>query len=88
MQFNFWEINQVTSMSISASMDVLKILKIKNEKNEHRYWILHIRISLGTKFQLKLTIFIFWTKFSQKEHSCSEQKKMNFTIEFCSFELL
>ena len=37
MQFNFWEINQVTSMSISASMDVLKILKIKNEKNEHRY---------------------------------------------------
>ena len=25
-----------------------------------------IRISLGTKFRIKLTIFIFWTKFIQK----------------------
>ena len=28
--------------------------------------ILRIRISLRTKFQLKLTILIFWTKFAQK----------------------
>ena len=28
---------------------------------------MHIRISLGTKFQLKLTILIFWTKFAQSE---------------------
>ena len=27
---------------------------------------MHIRISLGTKFQLKLTIFEIWTKSAQK----------------------
>ena len=28
-------------------------------------WILHIWISLGTKFQVKLTILIFWVRFAQ-----------------------
>ena len=32
-------------------------LQLENGKNEH--WILHIRVSLVTKFQLKLTILIF-----------------------------
>ena len=27
------------------------------QKSGHHYWILHIQISLGTKFKLKLTIF-------------------------------
>ena len=36
-------------------------------KSEHHHEILRIRISLGTKFQLKLTILIFLTKFVQKE---------------------
>ena len=35
-------------------------------KSEHHHWILHIQISLNIMFQLKLTIFIFWTKFVQK----------------------
>ena len=30
--------------------------------------ILHIRISLGTKFQLKLIILSFWTNFTQKRY--------------------
>ena len=34
----------------------------RNGKNHHR--IVHIRISLDTKFQLKLTIFIFQTQFA------------------------
>ena len=28
---------------------------------------MHIRISLGTKFLLKMTILSFWTKFAQKK---------------------
>ena len=30
------------------------------------YWIVYIRINLGTKFQLKLIVLIYWTKFTQK----------------------
>ena len=33
---------------------------IKNRKNEHNHLILHIQISLATKFQLILTILIFF----------------------------
>ena len=51
----------------------------KSQKREHRHWMLHIRISLGTKFQLKLTVLIFWTKFAQK---------VNIMIEFCIFEIV
>ena len=39
---------------------------VKNSKSEHHLWILHIQISLGTKFLLKLTISFFWIKFAQK----------------------
>ena len=42
-----------------------------------RHWILHIRISLGTKFQLKLTNLIFWTKFAQKGCFRSKTEKLN-----------
>ena len=44
-------------------------------------------ISLGTTFQLKLTILIFWTKFVQRKHFWSKTKKVNSIIEFCIFEL-
>ena len=51
---------------------------VKNRKSYHHRWIVHIQISLGTKFQLKLTILIFWTKFAPKmvfsvENGKSEQ---------------
>ena len=36
-----------------------KILMVKNRKIEHHHFIPHIQVSLGTKFQLKLTILIF-----------------------------
>ena len=48
-------------------------------KNEHHHWIVHIRISLGTTFQLKLTIESFWTKFTQK--GCFPSKTVKTTIE-------
>ena len=33
----------------------------RKHKSDHHYWILHVQINLGTKFQFKLTISIFWT---------------------------
>ena len=40
----------------------------RKQKSEHHYWILYIWISLSTKFQVKLTVLIFWTKFALKAH--------------------
>ena len=45
-------------------------------------------ISPGTKFQLKVTILIFWTKFAQRGCFWSKTEKMKSTIEFCIFELV
>ena len=53
-----------------------RLLPIKSRKCEHHQWILHIRISLGTKFQLKLIIMTFWTKFAQKGYF---RKRKNWT---------
>ena len=56
-----------------------KVFPVKNWKSEHHHWILHIQISLGTKFQLKLTILIFLTRFTQKGFFWSETEKVNTT---------
>ena len=62
---------------------------VENTKNEHHYWILLIQISLSTNFQLKLTIVIFWTKFSLKSgYFQSKTDKIDATIEFFIFELV
>ena len=65
-----------------------KVSPVQNRKSEQRHWILHIRISLFTKFQLKLTILIFWTKFVQKGYFQSKTEKVNITIKFCIFKLV
>ena len=44
------------------------VFPVKNRKCEHRDGVLHISISIGTKFQLKLIILSFWTKFTQKRY--------------------
>ena len=49
---------------------------------------MQIRISLGTNFQLKLTILIFWTKITQKGYFWSKRKKVNIPFEFWIFELI
>ena len=51
-----------------------RVFVVKNRKCEHHHWILHIRISFGTKFQLKLTISIFRTKFAKKGFSTITHK--------------
>ena len=56
--------------------------------NEYYHWIFHIQINLGTTFQLKLTILIFWTKFTPKGYFLFKTDKMNTKVEFCKLELL
>ena len=65
LRINFWEINQVTSKWFFGQ-NLQK--RSKTKKKEHHHRISHIQNSLGTKFQLKLTILDFWTKLSQKRY--------------------
>ena len=44
-------------------------------KKQQEKAILHIQISLDTKFQLKLTTLMFWTKFAAKRYFLSKSKK-------------
>ena len=51
-----------------------RVFPVKNEKSGQHYWILHVRISVDTKFHLKLIILIFLDQiFPQK--SISSQKR-------------
>ena len=52
-----------------------KAIYNQNYRKSTSHWILHVWINLGTKFQLKLTILIFWTKFFQKGYFWSKKKK-------------
>ena len=45
-------------------------------------------ISLGTKFQLKLKILFFWTKFAQKGYFWSKIEKASITTELSIFKLV
>ena len=65
-----------------------KCVSDPKQKSEHLHWILHVGISLGTKFQLKLTSLIFWTKFTPKWCFWSNAEKLNSAIDFCIFELV
>ena len=49
--------------------------KLRNKGLFDRMWTLRIRIILSTKFQQKLTILIFWTKYTQKSYFCSITEK-------------
>ena len=56
-------------------------------ENHHR--ILHIQISLGSKFQLQQTILIFFENiYPQKNPSGQKQQKINITIESFILELV
>ena len=60
---------------------------VENRKSEHHYGILHIQISQGAKFQLKLKILTFSTKFAQNKDFQLKSEKANITTEFYVFEL-
>ena len=47
---------------------------VKNGKSEYHLYILHIQISLVTKFQCKQTIFNYVTKFAKKGYGRKRKK--------------
>ena len=53
-----------------------KIFMVKNRKSEHQDWILHIQISCGAKFQLKLTILNFLNRFAPEGFFWSNTEKV------------
>ena len=61
--FEFWVLEKISSNKKTSTS--------KTEKNEHHHRILHIQISLGTNFQLKITIF----SISKKSISSLKQVK-------------
>ena len=65
-----------------------RVFWVENVKSKHPYWIVHIRIFLGTKLQFKPTILKFGTKFAQKVYFQLNMKKVNITMEFCISELV
>ena len=52
-----------------------KIFPVENRKSEYHHGILHIWISLGTKFEPKQTILCIWTKFTQKRYFQSKTEQ-------------
>ena len=59
----------------------------KTEKNEHQR-ILHLGISLETKFYLNKAISNLWPKFAQKGYFRSKLEKVTIIIEFSIIELI
>ena len=62
---------------------------LETKTSEYRHWIVHIWISLCTKFQLKLAILFFLDQVCPKKGISSQKRKnwTNITIEFCMLEL-
>ena len=54
-----------------------------NRTSEHHHQTSHIRKSLRIKFQLKLTVFNFYTKLTQKRCFQSKKEKQKIAIKFC-----
>ena len=54
-----WEINQVTSKCQMKLLGNTIRKRSKTEKKDYHHRILHIQISLGSKFQFQQTILIF-----------------------------
>ena len=63
-----------------------RVFPVKNRKNEHPQWILLLINTLGTKFQLALSILIIWSKFSLKEYF--EMKTEESRLGVCLWPLL
>ena len=80
IEFYIFELVQVLYSSFSKfnmleQSSQKSILPIENRKTEPHHRVFHIRISLNTKFQLKLTLLTFWTKFVQNRYFQSKKIK-------------
>ena len=83
--FCIFELVQVPNFSLNEkNFDFLdqispeRLFPVESGKKEHRHGILHIQISLGTKFYFKLTILIFGLNLLKKDISGLKQKNHSF----------
>ena len=64
------------STKFQFRLTILKrVFPVENRKSEHYHWIMHVRISQGTKFHFKQTILNFGIKFIRTGNFCRKQKK-------------
>ena len=70
-----WKWFQVPNFSINCQVRFfgpnLPKKGVSGLKQKNHHWILHIRISLGAKFQLKLRILGVFTKNRKKNKNCT-----------------
>ena len=77
------------NLSFPTKFTQKSVFWVKNKKCEHHQWIPQIRISLSTKFQLKMVILIFWIKVAQKRYFPSKKKiKHRHWIRHIQFTLI
>ena len=94
IEFYIFELVYVRNFSFNKQFWLLekiskkRILPVENRKNEHQHRILHIRISLDTNFQLKLTILIFFTKFTKNGYFQSKTDKIDTPLNSALFKLV
>ena len=78
LNYSIYQISVSTDSFRSFNIICLKrIFQVKNHKNGHYHWVLHIIISLGTNF--------FWPNLPQKSISCQKQKKSSSLWNFVYF---
>ena len=86
IEFCIFELVQVPNFNLNwqfwffgPNLPQKKYFVVKTKKSEHNDRTLHVRISQGTKFQLKMKILIFWTNLAQKGISGLNQRKWTWT---------
>ena len=79
----FW-----TKLTLKSCFQSKKKKRNKQTNKQNHNPILHIQISVSSKFQLQQTILIFWKNFSKKRYFWPKQEKNNITIEFFIFKLV
>ena len=78
LNWQFWLFGPVLPQTDIAS---------QKRKSDHQHWTINIRISLDTKFQLKLIIVISWTNVAPKKVFPIENEKVTSITEFCIFRI-
>ena len=93
IEFGISKLNLVPNFRRTDNVDFFSsnlqniLFLIEKRDSEQCHWIFNIRVSLETKFLLKLSIMHFWTKFAQKECFRCKTEKVNATLGFRIFQL-
>ena len=68
IEFCIFELAWVPNFNLNSFLNQLcpkEVILVKSGNSEHHHWILHVRISLGTKLLIKLTTLVWFCFFPQ-----------------------